>query len=216
MEGKIEFFGGKQMFISGEFMLTINQPDLISGDIVLFKHIKNIILLKRKEQPVIGIVKNIYNGYAYLHITNFSLVCKYTPKIINNDNNNNYNKYNIGDRLLIWLHSDGDVSVKNKYSLENYDDVKCLLDMYTTIKEDFDGDGGGDSSGDENVVGDHLYTINEIINHNDLDTFTIDPTNSVDFDDAISVDVNNKIIYVHIVDIAGVELKGDGNKRLKG
>ena len=66
-----------------------------------------------------------------------------------------------------------------------------------------------------NVKKDHLYTIDGIINHNNLDTFTIDPTNSVDFDDAITVDVANKIIYVHIVDIAGVELLGEGNKRLR-
>jgi exoribonuclease R len=34
-----------------------------------------------------------------------------------------------------------------------------------------------------------------------LDTFNIDPTNSLDFDDAISVDTANRILYVHIVDI---------------
>jgi ribonuclease R len=69
---------------------------------------------------------------------------------------------------------------------------------------------------DDNLkIGKNLYTIDEIINHNNLDTFTIDPTNSVDFDDAITVDVTNRIIYVHIVDIAGSELLGDGNKKLK-
>ena len=34
-----------------------------------------------------------------------------------------------------------------------------------------------------------------------LDTFNIDPTESLDFDDAISVDTANRILYVHIVDI---------------
>ena len=64
-------------------------------------------------------------------------------------------------------------------------------------------------------IGKNLYTIDEIVNHNNLDTFTIDPTNSVDFDDAISVDVANRIVYVHIVDIAASELIGEGNKRLR-
>jgi ribonuclease R len=41
-----------------------------------------------------------------------------------------------------------------------------------------------------------------MVNHDDLDTFTIDPKSSVDFDDAITVDVPNNIVYVHIVDIA--------------
>jgi ribonuclease R len=34
-----------------------------------------------------------------------------------------------------------------------------------------------------------------------LDTFNIDPTGSLDFDDAISIDTANRILYVHIVDI---------------
>ena len=60
-----------------------------------------------------------------------------------------------------------------------------------------------------------LYTFNETINHDNLNTFTIDPESSVDFDDAISVDVENNIIYVHIVDIANVDLLSYGNSRLR-
>jgi exoribonuclease R len=33
-----------------------------------------------------------------------------------------------------------------------------------------------------------------------LETFNVDPTNSKDFDDAISVDSDRNIVYVHIVD----------------
>jgi len=207
MEGKIEFHGAKQMFVSGDFIINVNNTinDFISGDKVSYtKNDKdNVILLKRQEQAVIGIVKNIYKNYAYLHIANFSLVCKYTPKIINNN-------YKIGDRFVIWLHSNGTVTVKNKYTLDNIDDVKCLLDMYCQIPSK---DGIEDE--DELKKGKHLYTIDGIINHTNLDTFTIDPTNSVDFDDAISVDVSNKTIYVHIVDIANIILLGEGNKRLR-
>jgi len=54
----------------------------------------------------------------------------------------------------------------------------------------------------------------EFVNHDDLNTFTIDPTLSVDFDDAISVDVKNRIVYIHIVDIAGQTLLGSGNQQL--
>jgi exoribonuclease R len=60
-----------------------------------------------------------------------------------------------------------------------------------------------------------LYTTNNIINHDDLNTFTIDPKSSVDFDDAISVDVENNIVYIHIVDIANVELLSYGSSRLR-
>ena len=117
MEGHIEFHGAKQMFVSGDFAININNKinDFISGDKVLYtqNEIDKISLLKRKEQAVIGIVKNIYNGFAFLHITNFSSVCKYSPKVKNEN-------YNLGDRLVIWLHSNGEISVKNKYSLDKY------------------------------------------------------------------------------------------------
>jgi ribonuclease R len=211
MEGIIEFHGAKQMFVSGDFTTNINNTinDFISGDKVLYNDKDNVILLKRQEQAVIGIIKNIYNGFAYLHITNFSSVCKYSPKI-KNDN------YKIGDRLVIWLHSNGTISVKNKYNLDNIDDVKCLLDMYCLMPLKIKNDVVEDENNYNNFkIGKNLYTIDEIINHNDLDTFTIDPTNSVDFDDAITVDVNEKTIYVHIVDIAASELLGDGNKKLR-
>jgi len=128
MEGIIEFHGAKQMFISGDIAININNTinDFINGDKVLYNDKDKIILLKRQEQAVIGIVKNMYKGHAFLHITNFSSVCKYSPKIKNNG-------YNLGDRLVIWLHSNGEVSVRNKYSLDNIDDVKCLLDMYSLM-----------------------------------------------------------------------------------
>jgi len=205
MEGIIEFHGAKQMFISGDIAININNTinDFINGDKVLYNDKDKIILLKRQEQAVIGIVKNMYKGHAFLHITNFSSVCKYSPKIKNNG-------YNLGDRLVIWLHSNGEVSVRNKYSLDNIDDVKCLLDMYSLMPSN-----KRNEENEEIKKGKNLYTIDEIINHNNLDTFTIDPTNSVDFDDAITVDVSNRTIYVHIVDIAASELLGDGNKKLR-
>ena len=207
MEGNIEFHGAKQMFVSDDFIANININDFIPNDKVIFYNKNKVILVNRQEQASIGIVKNIYNGYIYLHLVNFPLVCKYSPKI-KNDNN-----YVIGDKLVIWLHSNGDITIKNKYSINNVDDVKCLLDMYCLMPNNLNNLNNLENV--NNVKKDHLYTIDGIINHNDLDTFTIDPTNSVDFDDAITVDVANKIIYVHIVDIAGVELLGYGNKRLR-
>ena len=61
MEGKIEFHGAKQMFVSGDVLIQINSNEFISGDKVLFKTKEDIILLQRQKQCVIGIVKNLYN-----------------------------------------------------------------------------------------------------------------------------------------------------------
>jgi len=60
-----------------------------------------------------------------------------------------------------------------------------------------------------------LYTRPDVVCHDDLDTFTIDPTDSKDFDDAISVDVVNSTIYVHIVDIASAPLTRAEEERLE-
>lgn len=48
---------------------------------------------------------------------------------------------------------------------------------------------------------DSMYSIETVKDQRELFTFNIDPKDSLDFDDAISVDIKNGIIYVHIVDI---------------
>ena len=60
-----------------------------------------------------------------------------------------------------------------------------------------------------------MYTRPDVVCHDDLDTFTIDPTDSKDFDDAISVDVANSTVYVHIVDIASAPLTKAEEERLE-
>ena len=65
MEGKVEFHGAKQMIVSGDVIIQINSNNFITGDKVLFKSKEDITLLKRQEQCVIGIVKNLYNNFAF-------------------------------------------------------------------------------------------------------------------------------------------------------
>jgi len=59
-----------------------------------------------------------------------------------------------------------------------------------------------------------LYT-REFVDHSDLDTFTIDPATSMDFDDAISVDLATQTVYVHIVDIAHASLSESEQAKLR-
>jgi exoribonuclease R len=49
--------------------------------------------------------------------------------------------------------------------------------------------------------GEPLYDILQRVDQRELFTFNIDPSHSKDFDDAISVDIVNRKIYIHIVDI---------------
>lgn len=46
-----------------------------------------------------------------------------------------------------------------------------------------------------------FYSIEEVVDTTHLHTFNIDPKHSRDFDDAISLDLDNKKLYIHIVDI---------------
>jgi exoribonuclease R len=197
--GTIEFHGPKQMLNINNNYILIEKDYFIPGDKVYLDENNKPILFERVPQAVIGIVKSLYKGEAYLYLTNFGINCKYIPKVPNN-------KYLLKDRLVIWLHQDGNITVYSKYTCDAKDDVKCLLDMYSLIK---------DRPVFSEHMKKHLYTFNETINHDDLNTFTIDPKTSVDFDDAISVDVENNIIYVHIVDIANVDLLSYGNSRLR-
>jgi hypothetical protein len=173
IEGTIEFQGAKQFLVNTNenISLAIEQNEFIPGDTVYLDDKGKCTLLERIPQPVIGIVKGLYKGEAYLHIANFGTICKFTPKIPNS-------KYKLGDRIVLLLNKDGTITVHEKFSSNAIDDVKCLLSMYklTQNKTFIDLEKGT-----------HFYTINEIINHDDLDTFTIDPTSSVDFDDAIII-----------------------------
>jgi exoribonuclease R len=46
-----------------------------------------------------------------------------------------------------------------------------------------------------------FYSVEEVVDNTHLYTFNIDPKDSLDFDDAISIDLENKKLYIHIVDI---------------
>ncbi len=46
-----------------------------------------------------------------------------------------------------------------------------------------------------------MYSVDAIKDQRNLFTFNIDPKESLDFDDAISIDIEKGIIYIHIVDI---------------
>ena len=197
--GIIEFHGAKQILNINNTQILLDKDHFIPGDKVYLDENNKPILYERKPQAVIGIVKSLYQGEAYLYLLNFGVNCKYIPTISNN-------KYVLGDRLVLWLYQDGKIDVYSKYTSSAKDDVKCLLDMYSLIK---------DRPVFSEQLKEPLYTTNQIINHNNLNTFTIDPKSSVDFDDAISVDVENNTIYIHIVDIANVDLLSYGNSRLR-
>jgi exoribonuclease-2 len=98
-----------------------------------------------------------------------------------------------GTRLLLWLNQDGTIDIKANYTQSALNDAKIINAAYCISKPQI-----------PQILTRHnnLYTRQECVNHDDLETFTIDPENSQDFDDAISV--TPEALYIHIVDIAHV------------
>jgi len=189
MQGIIEFHGAKQMLVCGALPPTqIESNDYIPGDVVYMNKDKSSHLVHRTAQPAIGITKKCINGTSVLFIPNFGPICKFSPTL------NLVSE--VGTKFIIWLCENGDTQVLNTYSADAVDDVNVLLRMYSLEP----------SRPEPRVLkGRPLYTTDKVVNHEDLDTFTIDPASSVDFDDALSVDVENNTVYIHIVDIATYE-----------
>ena len=188
MQGKIELHGAKQMFISTDSTIELKSPVYIPGDDVLLNPDLSSTLLYRRPQAIIGITKVSAKGTSLLYVPTFGQTCKFMPAIDIESP--------IGTKFVLWLLSDGTFRVEGRYSSTAEDDAKALIHMYE-LSPTRDAPLTQKSG--------HLYTSNNVVNHEDLDTFTIDPTHSVDFDDALSVDVATNTVYIHIVDIAAYE-----------
>jgi exoribonuclease R len=210
--GKIELHGGKLVVniptSEGPYVVQITSTKFIPGDKVTMSESGTVELVERKEQAAIGIVKAITDGTAKLYIANLGPSCPFEP-----DFPITTQPMKLHDRVVLWLESDGSIQFRALYSPNPIDDAPCLLKMYSLYKkrEDF-----------TYLLNDYqkpLYTIDHVVNHNALNTFTIDPASSEDFDDAISVDVANNTIYVHIVDIASADCQSliseQARRRLK-
>jgi exoribonuclease R len=88
------------------------------------------------------------------------------------------------------------------------DDHKILCSIYSNIShinldiniESGNAGNAGNAGNVGNSVVNKNYYTKSYRNLQHLNTFNIDPVQSKDFDDALSVDIANKKIYIHIVD----------------
>jgi ribonuclease R len=197
MQGVIELHGAKQVLVSSDppVILAVKETTFLPGDIAVSSG-GVTRLVKRTEQKCIAVVISVAD-LATLVILNFGAACPFRLTLPGAG-------YQLGDRLVMNFHADGSFDWHSAYSSDPMYDVKCLLDMYMCPKR----------APVETVQGTPLYT-KPWVDHRDLATFTIDPTSSVDFDDAISVDVANNTVYIHIVDIANQALSARSLERLQ-
>ncbi len=167
-------------------------------------------IIKRNSFYTIGIVKSIEN---HKHFNKFYI---YTPLLSNNYRlvlKYGYQKYEVGDRIILFFEENLKIKELNKF--KNIEDRKLDKSILFTIYSKF--------KNENNLENDDLvlisktpncyYTKNDIIDLTHLNTFNIDPTFSKDFDDAISVDLENNKIYIHIVDINQLNINSDIDKK---
>lgn len=116
------------------------------------------------------------------------------------------NELNIGDRVQVTLGANGSITIESVWPRDPRTDASWLQTAVQHIPV---------RPAPPVNKGLPLYTRSDIVDHIDLGTFTIDPTSSVDFDDAISVDLSRQTVYVHIVDIANVTLTETEEAKLR-
>jgi exoribonuclease R len=196
MLGIIELHGGKLIIKTETITISTVSTSVMPGDTVT---VPEGTLVHRIEQPGIAIVKRIDHDKAFLWISTI-FPCAFEPSVPSDG-------LSIGMRLIIWFNANGSIHILHICSLDANDDAECIYRAYcaTNMIPTFCN----------TTPGPVLYTQNNRVDHSTLDTFTIDPKHSVDFDDAISVDTDKNIIYVHIVDIAHVPLTTEECERLR-
>jgi len=139
-------------------------------------------LLHRKPHYLPAIVSNTDNEFAYLY--SFLLPKYFSPYV---------DKLNLSknDMVILFCTIDG-ISIHKNYTNNRSKDKDLFRDLfYLNMNLDL--------SPCYQPTSTPFYT-KPFTDLSHLDSFNVDPPQSTDFDDAISVDLENRKIYVHIVD----------------
>ena len=162
-------------------------PELMPGDIIHVdpKSAIAIAFVERNPQHAIAIVRGISNQRIYFYCPLVSPF--FNPSIAVTPDASHLQ---IGARVLLFITKDT-CEVKRIYAhISDRRADKQIIDEFYALS-DFE------LPHQSNAL-EPLYT-KPFQNQNDLPTFTVDPTESRDFDDAITIVGNT--VYVHIVDI---------------
>ena len=184
----------------------IEQGDLVNkllpGDIVDYEITKsNTICVSqinsRTSQIVLGIVKKVDQKEKLVELFYHGFPKKFSPNVDFYPNVGCLDEYEykIGNVIILQINKDFCKILQKYESIQDRsNDKNIILQLYKL---------NANSSNlypiYKNTVGKHMFT-DEYQDLTHLDTFNVDPANSKDFDDAISLDETKNTIYVHIVD----------------
>ena len=161
------------------------------GDkVALDAHGRVTALVRRQEQTTAAVVRGKHAGSTYFYCPLLGTI--FNPSVTGAGTA-------IGDRVLLRLAADGQIAVVKEYGPchDRSRDWQIIDDVYSAAA-------GAPVCPWQ--AGEPAYT-QPYRDQTALDTFTIDPADSRDFDDAISVD--GSTVYVHIVDAANQETGPD-------
>jgi ribonuclease R len=184
MNGTIQIRAGKTLVVDASGVVLRALPgshDFLVGDTVTLAD--PVTLVSRKRQVSVGIVKTFSPHGIFLTFPwhpGFQTYVRIAQRVSH------------GDRVIVVLESTGAVTVIDCFSGDEVDDVPVLLRLYSLVDSAVPFLAG--------APGPARYSA-PFADLSHLDTFTVDPVTSVDLDDAISIDVERRRLYVHIVDI---------------
>jgi exoribonuclease R len=199
MEGKIICIGSKYVIEGDRRHLKLSPVlnNLLPGDIVEYSvnPITEKIIISRLVSRIpiktIGLINSI-NSIKSIKYPLLPNIFTLSPDLTNVDLTN--------PTCVIQIDSQGPhiISQWEHLGLTRKNDWKIILDLYKPIESQvpilrFD------------ISKNSLPKYQDLTN---LDTFNIDPPESKDFDDAISIDISNSKIYIHIVDTHNQILPG--------
>lgn len=167
---------------------------LLPGDIVDYEITKsNTISISqintRTPQIILGIIKKVDLDEKIFDIFYPGFPKKFNPKVEFADH------YKIGNVVILQINHSHCQLIKKYDSIQDRsDDKNIILQLYKL------------NANSSNLYPIYKSTTNkpmftdEYRDLTHLDTFNVDPVNSKDFDDAISLDEAKNTIYIHIVD----------------
>lgn len=193
----VELHGATLMMRTESFVIPCPSLSFLPGDRIDYVN-GTVTFVSRIPHTCVALIRSIEDTECMLYFPHLTPACPSQLTV-----SGTY--YNVGDRVVVRLHKNGRIEVKSRMSeLPIYDAV-----LLSTAYLDHD-----ELELPERIKEAPLYT-QEWVDHRDLDTFTIDPSTTVDVDDAISVNVSERTIYIHIVDTARVDLSDAERLRMK-
>lgn len=175
-------------------LFSLLPNDIVEYEVILGK-INIIRLIERKPQIIMGIIKSLELNKAVICVPGL-------PKFFSLKINNQNNELTVYSIVIL------KISINNVEVVEKYDSIRNRINDKSIFVKMYNENSSLCKILPDYVDSESFYS-NEIKDLTHLYSFNIDPTESKDFDDAISIDENENKIYIHIVDANEQILKRD-------